>query len=644
MKIELKSIELRNFKGIIKEKIKFSKDTKIYLENEGGKTTIFDSFMWLLFGKDSLGQADFEIKTICTERNQKHFPDYEVGNPIHNLEHSVEAVLLVDGAESRFKKVYKEKWTKRRGAAKKEFTGHETDHFIDEVPLPKKNYTKMISELIDENVFRMLTDVREFNSIHWEKRREILLKIAGDFDESEIEGFELVAEILGARKIEELKKIVAGKQKAINKELNSIPIKIEEANGFIIEVEESDIDFINSRVRDFESKKGYLDNEITVLKSDSGMIEKRKQIAKIENEILEKKNDFERVRLEERESFHLKLSDLREEESIYQTEIKNFVDNMEIGSNELKANEKRLEHIRELWRKIANQNVEIDIEKTCPTCSQDLPGWRIEEAEENLKLKKAEELEKFAEKGREIKKNIDFIKSGIPEDDSMKRESESKLVEVSKVIAGVVKELAENGARIVDVKELEYAKAALWETLDNDQGADTLKLDGELKTVVESIQADKKIILDIEKNEEYRERISQLENDEKNLSLEYAKNEKDLDLIDKFVVSKVVFIEDIINERFKIARFGMFHQQINEGVKETCETLKDGVPYRSVNNAGRIQVGVDIINTLQEFYEFSAPIWIDNRESVTDLPAVDAQIISLYVSENDKKMRVENGN
>jgi hypothetical protein len=642
VKIELKSIELRNFKGIIKEKIKFSKDTKIYLENEGGKTTIFDSFMWLLFGKDSLGQADFEIKTICTERNQKHFPDYEVGAEIHNLEHSVEAVLLVDGAESRFKKVFKEKWTKRRGAAKKEFTGHETDHFIDEVPLPKKNYTKMISELIDENVFRMLTDVREFNSIHWEKRREILLKLAGDFDESEIDGFKSVKHILGNRKIEELKKIVAGKQKAINKELTSIPIKIEENNRFIIEGVGGDVELVNSRISASESQKGHIENEIAVLKSDPGMIEKRKKIAKIENEILEKKNDFQKVRLEEREALHLKFSDLREEESIYKLEIKNFLDNESHISTELKANEKRLEHVRELWRKVANQNV--DIEKTCPTCSQDLPGWRVQEAEENLKLKKAEELEEFAEKGRKIKEEIERLKGDIPEDDSMKKKSESNLAEVSKLIAGFVKELAENAARDVDVKELEYAKATLWETLDNDQGADTSKFDEELKTVVESIQADKKIILDIEKNEEYRERISQLENDEKNLSLEYAKNEKDLDLIDKFVVSKVVFIEDIINERFKIARFGMFHQQINEGVKETCETLKDGVPYRSINNAGRIQVGVDIIDTLQDFYEFAAPIWIDNRESVSDLPAVDTQIISLYVSENDKKMRVENGN
>jgi len=58
---------------------------------------------------------------------------------------------------------------------------------------------------------------------------------------------------------------------------------------------------------------------------------------------------------------------------------------------------------------------------------------------------------------------------------------------------------------------------------------------------------------------------------------------------------------------------------VNGGISETCVTLYKGVPYPDLNGAAKINIGLDIINTLSEHYGLSAPIFIDERESIVKL-------------------------
>ena len=98
-----------------------------------------------------------------------------------------------------------------------------------------------------------------------------------------------------------------------------------------------------------------------------------------------------------------------------------------------------------------------------------------------------------------------------------------------------------------------------------------------------------------------------------------------------------------IASMFKMARFEMFKNNIsNEGMEECCEVTYKGVPYCDLNNAARINIGLDIINTLSEYYQFSAMVFIDNAESVTGfIDTPNTQIIKLIVSEPDKQLRIE---
>jgi predicted ATP-dependent endonuclease of OLD family len=124
--IILKSLILKNFKGIKFLKVDFSKVTNISGDNATGKTTVFDAFTWLLFDKDSQDRSNFEIKTLGTD-----------GQPIHNLEHQVTGTLSIDGREITLSKLFREKWVKKRGESEQEFSGHETLYYINDVPAKK---------------------------------------------------------------------------------------------------------------------------------------------------------------------------------------------------------------------------------------------------------------------------------------------------------------------------------------------------------------------------------------------------------------------------------------------------------------------------------------------------------------------------
>ena len=224
MQIKIYNLKLKNFKGIKELEIVFNgQDTNIYGKNATGKTTIFDAFKWLFFDKDSNDRKDFNIKTLD-----------ENNNPIHFLEHEVEATLIIDGQDITFKKMFKEKWVKRRGQEQQEFAGHETSYWIDEVPIKKKDYEEKINSIIPENLFKLITDPSFFNNqMSWKERRELLINISGtDITDETIlnsnEQFEILKENLEGRTIEDYRKVLAAKIKELNNEKEKIQIRINE--------------------------------------------------------------------------------------------------------------------------------------------------------------------------------------------------------------------------------------------------------------------------------------------------------------------------------------------------------------------------------------------------------------------------------
>lgn len=107
-----------------------------------------------------------------------------------------------------------------------------------------------------------------------------------------------------------------------------------------------------------------------------------------------------------------------------------------------------------------------------------------------------------------------------------------------------------------------------------------------------------------------------------------------------FTKAKINECENRINGLFTHVTFKLYDYTLEGNAVETCVPLVNGIPFFVANTAGRINAGLDIINALCRFYNVSAPIFIDSRESVNNLIPTDSQIINLVVS-HDKEIVVK---
>lgn len=648
--MRLISLTLNNFKGIKSFALKpQGKDTNIYGDNATGKTTLMDAFLWLLFGKDSQNKTDFEIKTLGPN-----------GEPEHGLEHSVEARLqLPNGRQTTLKKTFYEKWTKKRGSATAEFTGHTTDHYLDGVPVKKKEYDELISEIAEEGIFRLLTDPTYFNTqLHWQDRRQLLLEVCGDISDEEVLANEPslteLADLINEHSIDDLKKIIAAKRTKINKELQKIPVRIDEVQLGLPNIDglepgelEKELQAINGLIRDEQQK-------LARVEAGGEIAEKNKKLAELETEIL-------RIKLEHQAQNGDKLSAKRKAAN----ELKLRIDQCqsEIGFTKSKAAlidkqaktiETTMNAKREEWHKIDSEAFVYQEENTCPTCGQELPEQKVAEAREKalarFNLNKSDRLETIAKEGKQLKKEYERLQNDLSDTNASVNRKETELATLKGQLPAMEQEIEKLMSMEVPIEENAQYKAKLREKALVGEEVARLHKDAESAkaVVLERIEDLQNTRRQIESNKskitlcaQVKKRIAQLKEEERSLAAEYEALEKQLYLTEEFIRTKVRLLDEKINSKFKLARFKLFNTLINGGIEECCETTHDGVPFGNLNSGARLNVGLDIINVLADHYNFAPAVWIDNAESVTNILPTKGQQIKLVVSERDAELRVE---
>ncbi|MBO0572780.1 DUF2813 domain-containing protein [Clostridium botulinum] len=643
--IILNSLKLKNFKGIKDLTIDFSNITNIFGENATGKTTINDAFTWLLFDKDSKDRTSFEIKTLDSNNNV-----------IHGLEHEVIGVLNVDGKSITLSKIYKEKWTKRRGEAEKQLTGHETIYSIDEVPVKKKEYQETINSIIDENLFKLITNPLYFSiNMKWQDRRTVLLDIIGDITTEKIVNYKddlkPLLELLGDKDIDTLKKSVQARKRKLNEEIKSIPYRVDECNNSIKEVDLEALEFrkrgIVSGIKSLEEQ--LLDSSKVneeVLKEKDKLYSLKSKLRDMEYKATDEKD-------KPKKELQNKLNSLKLDVDRLQSTINNLKINKQYSENDIEHYKKLCDEERNNWFSQNKKIFEFDESNCiCPTCKRAFEAEDIEnkkqELEQNFNSNKAKILKDIQNKGKSYKELLD--------------KHEEKLNIINSDIDSKNKEL----------RKLKVAEQELKEKIDNFIAKDPLIDDGEyqeLSIIVRELEnklqqpttvnnqlqelKERKSKLEFEleeankdlaykeQNEKLKNRIQELQEKEKKLAQQIAALEGQEYLCEEFIKTKVELLEFSINSKFKYVSFKLFDTQVNGGLNETCEALINGVPFSNANTASQINAGLDIINALSEHYSVQAPIFIDNRESVNNLIETNSQIINLIVSE-DKDLRIEN--
>ncbi|MDH5160376.1 AAA family ATPase [Heyndrickxia oleronia] len=649
--LKLLELNLKNFKGVKSFTLQANgENVKAFGDNATGKTTLFDAFVWVLFDKDSQNKKDFSIKTLDPK-----------GNELHGLDHEVEAKFLIDGRPLTFRKVYSEKWTKKRGSAQSEFTGHTTDYFIDGVPSKKKEYVDKVATIVDEEVFKLLTSPSYFNEqLKWQDRRKTLLQVAGDVtDEEVIASQKSLAElpaILEGRSIEDHRKIIAAKRKEINEQLEKIPVRIDEINlglpdlsGLNKQMLEGAISQIN---KDIEEKTDQISN----IRNGNAITQKQKAIQEIEIELLRIKQEHESGSKDEVYKLKARIQEEQSNVSILNSKLENLKNQKQYNDDNIKRIEESLVQLRQDWHEMNSQEFVHTDSCECPTCGQSLPEKQITAARDKalsqFNLMKAKKLEDINEKGKQgneqkqkflsnnenLSKEYEKLNGQI----SDKKELLSKLDEQLKALESNIIDITENDQYVAKLQERSNLEREINDLRSFAQES-ILSIQEEiakLKSERDQYQQDLNKFTFVD---QFQKRIDELTQQERKLAAEYEKLEKENFLTEEFIRTKVNLLEEKINSKFKYARFKLFEEQINGGLKETCVTTFNGVPYDSgLNNAARINVGLDIINTLSEHYGLLAPIFIDNREAVTKLIETKSQTISLVVSEKDKVLRVEN--
>ena len=683
MKIKLLKMHIQNFKGCKDREISFGDRTNIKGANATGKTTVFDSYMWLLFSKDSLGNTKFDIRPLDAD-----------GNMINNLEISVEATIRMDDEEYILKKTQKQVWRKKRGTDTTEFQGNVNEFEINGYPKSEKEFKAFIAGIVDENIFNLVTNPNAFNALPWKEQREILMKFVGVMSDAEIaltygDKYSLLIPELKIASTDDILKKYTKAKNTLNKQMTEIPARIDELSKQMVTVDVGALE-VQKAAKQAELKH--------VEDSLSGGNSTRQKINDLNGQIMDEKLRISGIQNDANSELDEKRRKARQavnvaDEKVTKTE-REILDAEYLKEDYIKARDRSeadktryAEEWKEWKKKTFPEFVPLDDyveplpltdkDLTCPTCGQALPEdvrkQRIADHEKRCKKAKADyDARCEAHKSKYEKDRADFEANREQTiSDIYKKGSKSKadVESYQKQIDEQEKEISALKLRLecekADLSKAKKDLEAIPACADISGSADYIKAQESIQSLEAQIEELRKgtpdnteleskkdairdEISDIEAqikaadNTKVKERIAELEAKQKSIGQRIAEQEQMIDLTESFIRAKMNMISEKINEKFKVVRFSLFENQINGGLKETCECTVNGVPYSSLNNGHRIIAGLDIIRSLSELYGVSAPVFIDNSEAIStgNFPDMDTQIIHLIVTD-DKELTVE---
>ncbi|PLX71842.1 MAG: hypothetical protein C0602_00280 [Denitrovibrio sp.] len=618
MDIRLKSMELKNFKGIRSYKVDFNPHTTaINGDNGTGKTTLFDAFTWLLFNKDSNNKADFQIKTI---ENKKE---------MSGVEHAVKAILVVDGKETILEKVYQEKWTKQKGAPQKTLTGHETEYWVNEVPVKQKDYDKYIAEMVDQKIFALVSNPAYFNNVlSWQERRNILMEVSGGITDEDViksnKELQELPDILKGASVDDHKTKTAASKRKLNDSLKEIPARIDELQNSLVDTAKYDIDQIRADIKK-------LDEKIENKKAGADTSDLRKKRSELENEIDKIVSQATKETREKRSKLEDQKDDLVKKLRSTKSEAEHHNNKITELQNYIGAKLKDIQYHGSCYKKLVEEGPQGE---TCRTCGQDIP-------EDKIKLAHANKLKEIQDNGKAAREQYDKLKTQIAEHEEQLKQFQQDNADLADKIEILDRQILEIMDPDVDkfndvVKRKEEIESICSLIAKASSNTDV----SELQTELANLRTQESEYIASIKT---RERIKELAGEEKELAAEYEELERQLLILETFIKAKVDLMEGKINSKFKLARFKLFENQVNGGIKEICVTTDmSGVKCGyGLNRGAEMNIGLDIVNALSEHYRVYAQVWIDNAEAVTKPIEIGSQLIRLVVDEDAKELEVK---
>lgn len=646
--MKLLRLTLDNFKGTKHFSLDLPEgcSAAVYGENGTGKTTLADAWCWLLFGVDSKGQSDsknggFQVSTKGTS----------------GLDYSVSAVIEVDGHTHTLRRVYREEFSRKNGESEKGQAKNHTDYYLDDTPLKtKKQYDAFIDTLFpSREIGRALTIPSYFpRDLEPGSRRELLLKLFSPeiTEDSVMDRHPELARLRtykGYKTVEQYRDWAKAQRTAVNKELDSIPGRIDEANlAKREEVPTPEDDAVFQRL---QAEKAKLAMKISAIRSGSAQMDAIRRKSETEALLSERRAAYMGKFLHANDALNADAQALRKEISDKERAVFLLKRKKEERILFMEGIRKEIDHLGEKWQEWQGKRFD-ESSTVCPTCGQSLPPEQIQEAREKFNLTRSETIRQIEEQGTQLRERLKRDSAAVKEEQKTITAAEQELAELQekldKLAAAIVTpppfEETEDFRKLTKEIEGLRQEEAILKVSAEKQLAPLLEKEEAIQQRLDELARKR---LNVEMNRQQEQRIRDLLAKQKELNLQLTTLDDGLTLADQFIRLRAMDLEEDINSHFEVVRWKLFDMQVNGGVKTCCEAMADNdngifVEYGSnLNDGRRIQAGVDIINAITKATGVTAPIWIDGAGELTKKLNTQSQCIRLYASEADKALRVE---
>lgn len=653
-KIIFKSLSLLNFKGIRNLHVSFGENlTVISGRNAAGKTSIADAIMWVLF---DVGYDGNKLEPKTFDKN------HEI---IKEIPHEAELTLLVDGDQIVLKRSLSDAW-------KGDKCTNTYKYYVNGDVTTAGDFKKVVESICPDSVFRRISSATNFCSLPWQKQRELLESLADQYTSQDItqgdERFDFVVEELKKKSIADLIHHIKYKRKEVQKQLDAVPVRLEELNKSLPEAQ--DWDALSAEKTKLNDKLVELANKMQAIRIGGA--------DKVRYDGILKKIEFAEKRKRNMEQGAMNLA--TEQATKHQSDVittniavkkaQSLVDDLKATmrgytESEIHAKDKKEEceskvvdinnRLDELSKSRWSWNAEDGI---CPHCGQPLPAEDVErikkESKDRFNERKSNASKKIQEEFNGIQQEYTDAKNILEKLDNDRMVTTNQLVKANKTLKEAEFKklevdaekpktyeqiLAEKEEYQQVVKEIADLQAELDEpSASSDENAKMLV---ELEKEREPIGIRYNEVLELLATKETYDRISELiekaKQDKESYQNQLDELDEQLDLANEYNKKSCQLLEENVNGHFSYVKWSMFTQDLDGNMKPYCECYHDGVPYSRLNGAAKVNAGIDIANTFSRFYQVSAPMVLDECESVNDpIYSGDQQQIRLKVTTDDK--------
>lgn len=627
MKIELKTITLQNFKKSRNVTINFTHNVVISGGNETGKSTIYDAYLWCLFGVTN--RPDTTVQTLDSKNNV-----------IHKLETSVSLVINYnDERDIKIERRLSERY-KAENTVEEKFLGTTQTRLIDDVPYSVSAFRDKLNSLCNFDDWFLLSNINIFWSYKVDERRRILMSLAGEINESELmQNYPAVYKgvMIEKKELSEMLKQWNTTRKKANDELQTIPAKVQAQDALKVV---DDFDVVEEDKKKIDLQLADVDAAL------QGVVTNTAEQQEYENKLATENDKYNKAR-EQWQTNHFQMVDeafknvTAASESLHEAKRLQKEHSDTHVNNKTKISEltNEFNKLMQQWKDVNEKEFNFAKTDVCPVCGRpytdEMKEQEYENAVNEFNTHKSNKLTEIQNKATEIHNQITVLKglvntyllvTSVSDNNNIKtrQETYNNLVNKRSELQSLTwEQSSEKADADASLKAIVATKPLLV--------VDTTHEENKLKKKELTKKRDDLIkrLSGRDNNKRIEEEKVKLDKRSRELAQIVADCDEVIRQIKEYKKNKIAVVESKVNSFFSLIRWKFYEQNItNDDEKEICKAIdRNGVDYNSTNDGTVINMGIDIINGISKAKDIYVPLFVDRKESVENaLPSIQQAI------------------